>query len=154
VLIPNWFCWKKTKLAHKLLESEKATEKSLYRPYLLRMTYSIGEISEKSQTLKTELETITGWTELVNEVKEERKKLETASSAAKVEEEPSIFQPSLVPDPSELEGSDAYEEGRDDDDEDLNLDDDQDMDSANDADDYDADQAEILLTKQEIEASA
>jgi len=28
------------------------------------------------------------------------------------------------------------------------------MDSANDADDYDADQAEILLTKQEIEASA
>jgi len=146
----------RTKLPQKLLESVKTTEKPspLYRPYLLRMIYSIGEISEKSPLLKTELDAIEGWNELLNEVREERKKLETASSAAKVEEEPSMFQPPAAPDPSELEGSDAYEEGRDDDDEDLNLDDDQDMDSANDADDYDADQAEILLTKQEIEASA
>jgi len=118
------------------------------------MIYSIGEISEKSPALKTELDGIEGWNDLLTEVKEERKKLETASSAAKVEEEPSFFQPPSVADASELDGSDAYEEGRDDDDEDLNLDDDQDMDSANDADDYDADQAEILLTKQEIEASA
>jgi len=146
----------KTKLAHKLLETEKSTEKPppLFKPYLHRMIYSIGEISEKSPTLKTDLDTVDGWNEILNEVKEERKKLESASSAAKIEEEPSNFQPPAVPDPSELEGSDAYEEGRDDDDEDLNLDDDQDMDSANDADDYDADQAEILLTKQEIEASA
>jgi serine/threonine-protein phosphatase 6 regulatory subunit 3 len=145
----------KTKLAHKLLESEKSPEKpSLYKPYLHRMIFSIGEIAEKSPNLKTELEAIEGWTVLHDEVKEERKKLETASSAAKVEEEPSFFPPPAVPDPTELDGSDAYEEGRDDDDEDLNLDDDQDMDSANDADDYDADQAEILLTKQEIEASA
>jgi hypothetical protein len=145
----------KTKLAHKLLESEKSPEKpSLYRPYLHRIIFSIGEIAEKSPNLKTELESIEGWTVLHDEVKEERKKLETASSAAKVEEEPSFFPPPAVPDPTELDGSDAYEEGRDDDDEDLNLDDDQDMDSANDADDYDADQAEILLTKQEIEASA
>jgi len=153
----------KTKLAHKLLEAEKTVSSKtppttgkapLYRPYLHRMIYSIGEISEKSPTLKSTLDEIEGWNELLNEVKEERKQLESASSAAKVEEEPATFQPSAVPDPSELEGNDAYEEGRDDDDEDLNLDDDQDMDSANDADDYDADQAEILLTKQEIEASA
>jgi len=145
----------KTKLPHKLLEAEKSTEKPpLYKPYLHRMIYSTGEISEKSPALKTELDGIEGWNDMLTEVKEERKKLETASSAAKVEEEPSFFQPPSVPDASELDGSDAYEEGRDDDDEDLNLDDDQDMDSANDADDYDADQAEILLTKQEIEASA
>jgi serine/threonine-protein phosphatase 6 regulatory subunit 3 len=146
----------KTKLAHKLLEADKHGDKPapLYKPYLHRIIFSIGEISDKSPTLKTELDVIEGWNDLLNEVKEERKKLETASSAAKVEEEPSFFQPPSVPDPSELDGSDAYEEGRDDDDEDLNLDDDQDMDSANDADDYDADQAEILLTKQEIEASA
>jgi len=145
----------RTKLAVKLLEAEKITEKPpLYKPYLHRMIYSIGEISEKSPSLKSELDTVEGWNELLNEVKEERKKLETASSAAKVEEEPSFFPPPAVPDPSELDGSDTYEEGRDEDDEDLNLDDDQDMDSANDADDYDADQAEILLTKQEIEASA
>jgi hypothetical protein len=146
----------KTKLSVKLLEAEKSTEKPspLYKPYLHRMIYSIGEISEKSPSLKSELDTVEGWNELLNEVREERKKLETASSAAKVEEEPSFFPPPAVPDPSELDGSDAYEEGRDDDDEDLNLDDDQDMDSTNDADDYDADQAEILLTKHDIEASA
>jgi len=146
----------KTKLPHKLLEAEKVTEKPLplYKPYLHRMIYSIGEISERSPTLKSTLDTVEGWNELLNQVKEERKKLETASSAAKVEEEPSFFPPPAIPDPSELEGSDAYEEGRDNDDEDLNLEDDQDMESANDADDYDADQAEILLTKQEIEASA
>jgi len=146
----------KTKLSQKLLESDKKAEKPapLYKPYLHRIIYSLGEISEKSPSLKTELEAVEGWNELLTVVKEERKKLETASSAAKVEEEPTFFQPPSVPDPSEIDGSDAYEEGRDADDEDLNLDDDQDMDSANDADDYDADQAEILLTKQEIEASA
>jgi hypothetical protein len=154
----------KTKVAHKLLEAEKLTGKAapagdskptpLYRPYLHRMIYSIGEISEKSPALKSAVDEIEGWSSLLTEVQEERKSLESASSAAKVEDEPPIFQAPAIPDPSELEGSDAYEEGRDDDDEDLNLDDDQDMDSTNDADDYDADQAEILLTKQEIEASA
>lgn len=50
--------------------------------------------------------------------------------------------------------SEAYREGRDGDADDLALPDDVDMDSTNDFDDYDIDQAEILLTKQEVEAFA
>jgi hypothetical protein len=50
--------------------------------------------------------------------------------------------------------SEAYREGRDGDAEDLSRPDDVDMDSTNDFDDYDIDQAEILLTKQEVEAFA
>jgi len=74
-----------TKLAHKLLEAEKVMEKPvpLYKPYLHRIIYSISEISDRSPSLKTELDGIEGWNDLANEVKEERKKLETASSAAK-----------------------------------------------------------------------
>jgi len=47
-----------------------------------------------------------------------------------------------------------YQMGNDGDAEDLNLPDDVDMDSTNDFDDYDIDQAEILLNKQEVEAFA
>lgn len=50
--------------------------------------------------------------------------------------------------------SEAYIEGRDGDADDLSLPDDVDMDSNNDFDDYDIDQAEILLNKQEVEAFA
>uniref|UniRef100_A0A6B2L125 Serine/threonine-protein phosphatase 4 regulatory subunit 3-like central domain-containing protein n=1 Tax=Arcella intermedia TaxID=1963864 RepID=A0A6B2L125_9EUKA len=126
----------------------------LYRPYLHRIVYSIGEIAERATHLKDILEGVEGWNDLLNFIKEEKKKSETSSAAAKVEEEPTYFQPPASLDVPDIDGNDGYEEGRDNDDEDLNLDDDQDMDSANDADDYDADQAEILLTKQEIEASA
>jgi len=52
------------------------------------------------------------------------------------------------------ESNDAYLDGKDRDEDDLALPDDVDLDSTNDADDYDLDQAEILLTKQEIEAFA
>jgi hypothetical protein len=144
----------KTDLANTLIRVDKSSleEKPvpLYRPYLRRMIFCIGEIAEKSPTLNTLLEAIAGWNELLVEIKEERKKME--NTIPKVEEEP-FFQPSAVPD-AEQDGSETYEEGQDDDDEDLHLEDDIDMDSANDADDYDADQSEILLTKQEIEASA
>jgi len=126
----------------------------LYKPYLHRMTNSIGEIAERAPHLKVVLEEVEGWNDYLTLVREERKKLETAAAGSKVEEEPAFFQPPAVLDVVDNDTNDSYEEGRDDDDEDLNLEDDQDMDSANDAYDYDADQAEILLTKQEIEASA
>jgi len=152
----------KTKLTKRLVESDKldkhepAKPLPLYKPYVHRMIYSIGEMTEKAQHLKPVLDEIEGWNDLLALVKEERKIQETASAGSKgtVEEEPAYFQPPTVLDVAEVDTNDSYEEGRDDDDEYLNLEDDQDMDSTNDADDYDADQAEILLTKQEIEASA
>jgi len=152
----------KTKLPKRLVESDKVEKQEpgkpqpLFKPYIHRMVYSIGEIAERAPHLKTVLDEVEGWNDLHTLIKEERKKLETASAGSKgtIEEEPAYFQPPAVLDVPDTDTNDAYEEGRDNDDEDLNLEDDQDMDSANDADDYDADQAEILLTKQEIEASA
>jgi len=150
----------KTKLINRLVDADKASNQEsgkpqpLFKPYLHRMVYGIGEIAEKATHVKTILDVVEGWNDLLNLIKEERKKLETASAVSKVEEEPAYFQPPSVLDAPDMDTNDSYEEGRDDDDEDLNLEDDQDMDSTNDADDYDADQAEILLTKQEIEASA
>jgi len=150
----------KTKLTKRLVEADKTDKpepgkpSALYKPYLHRMVHSIGEISERAPYLKGVLEEVEGWNDLLTLVKEERKKLETATAGSKVEEEPAFFQPPAALDVNDTDTNDSYEQGQDDDDEDLNLEDDQDMDSTNDADDYDADQAEILLTKQEIEASA
>lgn len=154
----------KTRLPHRLVEAEpkeQAYEESgnlrrQYRPYLYDLANSLHQIGEASEPFKQQLEAVPGWAEYDKQVQEERRKLQAMSGieAMKTEEEPTVFQSrsSLGLDaPSE---NTTYEEGRDADDEDLSLSDDIDMDSTNDADDYDVDHAEILLSKQEIEAFA
>jgi len=153
----------KINLTKTLVDSDKLATQAIanqkrpppFIPYLRRLGYKLHEIGIRSQLLKATVETVQGWQEYIQIVLEERKKIEVASQKTKVEEELQAYQPQLGSEVGDQDSdSDSYEEGRDADDEDLSLSDDQDMDSANDGEDYDADQAEILLTKQEIEAFA
>jgi len=84
-------------LQKKLVETDKTDQQiesgklPPYTPFFRRMIYSIGEIAERAPPLKNTLEEIEGWKELLQLIKEERKKLETATAGAKVEEEPTFF---------------------------------------------------------------
>jgi len=160
----------KTRLPHRLVDAEpkdKAAElaensgnlRKQYRPYLYELAHTLHQIGEASDPFKQLLDAVLGWPDYDKQVQEERRKLEAMSGVdtIKTEDEPTVFQPrsalGLAPLHSENENN-GYEQGRDADDEDLSLSDDIDMDSTNDADDYDVDHAEILLSKQEIEAFA
>jgi len=160
----------KTRLPLRLVEAEpkdKAAELSensgnlrrQYRPYLYELANTLHQIGEASEPFKQQLEAVPGWPDYDKNVQEERRKLEAMSGidTIKTDDEPTLFQSrasaGLPPLHSDIDNS-AYEQGRDNDDEDLSLSDDIDMDSTNDADDYDVDHAEILLSKQEIEAFA
>jgi len=160
----------KTRLPQRLVEAEpkdkgvELTEnsgnlKKQFRPYLYELAHTLHQIGEASEPFKHQLEAVPGWADYDKYVQEEKRKLEAMSGidTIKTDDEPTVFQSrsslGLPPLNSDLDNT-AYEQGRDNDDEDLSLSDDIDMDSTNDADDYDVDHAEILLSKQEIEAFA
>jgi len=159
----------KTRLPQRLVEAEPKDKhaelaensrnlKKQYRPYLYELAHTLHQIGEASETFKQQLDAVAGWADYDKQVQEERRKLEAMSGVdtIKTDDEPTVFQPRSalgLPPLSDNENN-AYEQGRDADDEDLSLSDDIDMDSTNDADDYDVDHAEYLLSKQEIEAFA
>jgi len=133
-------------------ETGKPREQSM--PFIHQIGHSLQMIANNNEACKPILEAVSGWEDFYKIVKEEKEMLEALVHVeGKEQEEPALFIPKLGYDALENESL-AYTEGRDRDEEDLSLPDDVDMDSANDADDYDIEQAEILLTKQEIEAFA
>jgi len=104
------------------------------------------------------------WKEYVEFLKERRSKLEVppviepgtgGGGGGALGGEPGIPPPifdTISSDTTETES--AYSEARDSDDDRFDLADTEDIPSDDDADDYDVEQAEILLTKQEVQALA
>lgn len=109
---------------------------------------------------------IEGWVAYDELLNEEKKKLDELMSAEHVSDpEANAFKPGQQYEPTRCNSnccsygdldvdSEVYNEGKDNDFEDLNMPDDEDLDSTADFDDYDIYQAEILLNKQEVEAFA
>jgi hypothetical protein len=150
---------KKTEVVKKIVEehnkakpgSEGAKTVVQYLPYL----YGVGRAAQASGELfppvAEYLATVAGWAEFSTWLADYRAKQQPAV-VPKVSEDAEAFKPDFSEDGAIQESNDAYLEGKDRDEDDLALPDDVDLDSSNDADDYDLDQAEILLTKQEIES--
>eukprot|EP01126_Amoeba_proteus_P044341 TRINITY_DN4923_c0_g1_i6.p1 TRINITY_DN4923_c0_g1~~TRINITY_DN4923_c0_g1_i6.p1 ORF type:complete len:574 (+),score=137.63 TRINITY_DN4923_c0_g1_i6:15-1736(+) len=136
-------------------EMAKGAPRSPCLPYLHqtgRMLQLMGEINDRVLSF---IQSCPGWTEYSQMLDEEKKRNDELAAARNIggDDEANIFKPGQHYGDLDVE-SEAYLEGRDGDADDLALPDDVDMDSSNDFDDYDIDQAEILLTKQEVEAFA
>eukprot|EP01125_Pyxidicula_operculata_P005369 TRINITY_DN191_c2_g1_i1.p1 TRINITY_DN191_c2_g1~~TRINITY_DN191_c2_g1_i1.p1 ORF type:complete len:575 (+),score=158.40 TRINITY_DN191_c2_g1_i1:43-1767(+) len=160
--------FKKTQLAQKLIKAEEENKVDVanhrdkveggaprrpYMPFVHIMGSEIQALTTNNAPLKDILEALPGWVEFIEVVKEEHARIQ-ALKAVDPKEQEEHYQFTAKPSDLHEQKNDAYLEGRDGDEEDLSLSDDVDMDSSNDADDYDIEQAEILLTKQEIEAFA
>lgn len=145
--------------AKKFLAAKKPTKQ--YVP----ITYNIGEclnqISEKDETMKEILDKISGWKEYVEFLKQRREKLDvppviepTSGNIGGGERDDAITAPafeSIIANDNDFspysEGLERADDAR------FDLDITEDMTSDDDADDYDVEQAEILLTKQEVQVA-
>uniref|UniRef100_A0A6B2L1J0 Serine/threonine-protein phosphatase 4 regulatory subunit 3-like central domain-containing protein n=1 Tax=Arcella intermedia TaxID=1963864 RepID=A0A6B2L1J0_9EUKA len=145
----------KMNLIKRLTDSERLITEALqkkerhppYIPYLHRIGFAVYLLGGKSPFIKSYLESDPKWGAFIERVISERKKNEALSSKMKATAQDDL---AFTTDPeNDQEDSDDEENNPD-----LLLDEDKDLDSANDAEDYEIDQSEILLTKQEVEAFA
>jgi len=117
-------------------ENRKKTENGLPRALCIPFIYQIGSfIQEKSsqdELIASLLEKELGWDVLMRVIAEDRQKSEQTMGPYDDREDSNSYNPDDTEDP----------------------DDEIESDEPNDADDYDTDQAEILLSKAEIEAVA
>jgi len=152
---------KKTDIIKRVIEehdkakpgSEGTKAAVQYLPYLYSVARSAEASGELFPQIAEYLKAIPGWTPFTTWLADYRAKQQRAE-IPKSSEDSEAFKPDFNEDGVVQDSNDSYVEGKDRDEDDLALPDDVDLDSSNDADDYDLDQAEILLTKQEIESFA
>jgi len=152
---------KKTGILVKVIEehnkakpgSEGAKAAVQYLPYLYNIARSAQMSGELLPPVGEYLKSVPGWTEFATWFADYRAK-QAPVVIPKNTEDLEAFKPDFGDDGQVQDSNDNYLDGKDRDEDDLSLPDDVDLDSSNDADDYDLDQSEILLTKQEIEAFA
>jgi len=144
----------------KKLEAEKKPRKQ-YMPFTYSIAECLQQIADTDDSFKDVLEGTKGWKGYMEFIGERRKKLDVPP----VIEQPTsgrstgasselLVPPTFESIANDQEQSNSYGEARDADDERFDLRDEDDMPSEDDADDYDLEQAEILLTKQEVQALA
>jgi len=159
----------KTRLIERLMEvraeakaceaAKKATKQ--YVPFTYNIGETLNKICETDESLKEVLEKIAGWKEYVEFLVERRTKLDAppvieqggGGKSGSGEDATPTFE-SIANESEPTPAVSSYGEGRDADDDRFALADTEDMPSEDDADDYDVEQAEILLTKQEVQALA
>jgi hypothetical protein len=137
----------------KDVEGGKKKPRVQYIPYLYEIAKTARILAEAETSLNDYLNSLAGWKEFSVWFADYLTKQQRAVVPATTEDTEN-FKPDFGEEGATQESNDAYLDGRDRDEDDLSLPDDVDLDSANDADDYDIEQAEILLTKQEIESFA
>jgi hypothetical protein len=121
-----------------------------YLPYLYAIARSAQSSGELFPLIAEYLKSVPGWEAFSTWLADYRAKQQPAV-IPKASEDTEVFKPDFNEDGAGQESNEAYLEGKDHDEEDLAHADDVDLDPANDFEDFDLDQAEILLTKQEIE---
>eukprot|EP01121_Diplochlamys_sp_Union-15-3_P014524 TRINITY_DN4636_c0_g1_i1.p1 TRINITY_DN4636_c0_g1~~TRINITY_DN4636_c0_g1_i1.p1 ORF type:complete len:180 (-),score=38.42 TRINITY_DN4636_c0_g1_i1:37-576(-) len=140
-------------------ESKQGGIRRSYMGHLLNLASNIKTIAKDNVDIRKILEEEPKWDEMNKISLADKERIQSKPLGGVVPEKPSLLddhhfaayntETNATDDPDSKSDSEDSESSED---QELDLDDDVDLDSETDADDYDIDQAEVLLSKQEIEA--